>query len=153
MLVRGVDLWLNTPRRPLEASGTSGMKVVPNGGLNLSILDGWWAEAYSPEVGWVLGGAEPAPDVDAQDEAESRALYELLEREVIPLFYERAPDGLPSGWIARVKASMRRLCPYYNTDRMVTEYVERFYLPAARAGLAADASAGQASPSQEAAAP
>lgn len=132
MLVRGVDLWLNTPRRPLEASGTSGMKVVPNGGLNLSILDGWWAEAYAPEVGWALGGTEPFDDLDFQDEAESRLLYELLEQEVVPLFYERGPDGLPAGWIAKMKASMRRLCPVYNTNRMVSEYTERFYLSAAR---------------------
>jgi starch phosphorylase len=152
MLVRGVDLWLNTPRRPLEASGTSGMKVVPNGGLNLSILDGWWAEAYSPEVGWVLGGGEAAADPETQDDVESRALYELLEREVIPLFYERGPEGFPEGWVRRIKASMRRLCPFYNTDRMVAEYVERFYLPAARSEIAAGESAAQATPSREAAA-
>jgi starch phosphorylase len=114
------------------------MKVAPNGGLNLSILDGWWAEVYTPEVGWALGGSGPAQDPEAQDEAESRALYELLEREVVPLFHQRGPDGVPSAWMARVKASIKRLCPIYNTDRMVTEYAERFYLTTARAAGAGD---------------
>jgi len=130
-MVQGVDVWLNTPRRPLEASGTSGMKVLPNGGLNLSILDGWWAEAYEPGVGWAFGAAEGV-DPEQQDAIDAGQLYEILEREVVPLFYDRDPDGIPRGWIARVKNSMRRLCPVFNTNRMVRQYVEEHYLPAAR---------------------
>ncbi len=130
-LVEGVDVWLNTPRRPREASGTSGMKVTANGGLNLSILDGWWDEAYSPEVGWAIGRGEEYQDLAYQDTVESAALYNLLQKEVVPLFYERGRDGLPRGWIAKMKASMRSLCAVYNTNRMVREYTERLYLPAA----------------------
>jgi starch phosphorylase len=131
-LVQGVDVWLNTPRRGLEASGTSGMKVVPNGGLNLSIPDGWWAEAGGPEVGWTIGRGEEYADHAYQDQVESGALYELLEKDVVPLFYQRGPDGLPRVWISRMKKSMRRLAPAYSSNRMIWEYVERFYLPAAR---------------------
>jgi starch phosphorylase len=129
-LVEGVDVWLNTPLRPMEASGTSGMKVVPNGGLNLSILDGWWDEAHSPDVGWAIGKGESYGDIEYQNKVESNALYDILEREVIPLFYSRGRDGLPRGWIRTMKQSMRSLCHVFNTDRMVKQYVNDFYLPA-----------------------
>jgi starch phosphorylase len=130
-LVQGVDVWLNNPRRPMEASGTSGMKVVPNGGLNFSILDGWWAEAYEPSVGWEIGRGEDYEDYGYQDHVEAQDIYETLEREIVPLFYERGSDGLPKGWIAKVKASMMRLAPVYSTTRMVREYTETYYIPAA----------------------
>jgi starch phosphorylase len=129
-LVQGVDVWLNNPRRPLEACGTSGMKVVFNGGLNASILDGWWDEAYNRDCGWAIGSGEMYADSALQDEVEANALFHLLEEEIIPLFYERGPDGLPRPWIARIKNSMRQLCPQFNANRMVREYTERFYLPA-----------------------
>lgn len=128
-MVQGVDVWLNNPRRPLEASGTSGMKVPINGGINLSILDGWWCEAYDGRNGWKIGNGEVCDDHAYQDEVEQRALYESLEKEVIPLFYQRNSDGLPRGWISMMKASMRGVCPVFNTNRMVEEYTERFYLP------------------------
>ncbi|MAT83769.1 MAG: alpha-glucan phosphorylase [Gammaproteobacteria bacterium] len=131
-LVQGVDVWLNTPRRPWEASGTSGMKVLVNGGINLSVLDGWWAEAYTPEVGWALGDGREHGDDDAWDAAEADALYELLENEVVPEFYDRDGDGMPRAWVARMRASMARLTPWFSTNRTVREYVERYYLPAAR---------------------
>ena len=132
-LVQGVDVWLNTPRRLMEASGTSGMKVLPNGGLNLSILDGWWVEGYQPEVGWAIGRGEDYQDHAYQDYVESNALYDLLEHDVVPLFYTRHPsDNLPRGWIARMKKSLRLLCPTFSTNRMLWEYTERYYLPAAR---------------------
>ena len=131
-LVQGADVWLNTPRRPNEASGTSGMKLLPNGGLNLSVLDGWWAEAYDREAGWAIGRGEDYTNDDYQDGVESDALYNLLEKDVAPLFYERDPENLPLRWIAKMKASMKRLCPVFNTNRMVKEYVERFYIPAAK---------------------
>lgn len=131
-MVQGVDVWLNTPRRPMEASGTSGMKVLPNTGLNLSIRDGWWAEAYEPGVGWAFGVEEEGLDEAQQDAIDAAQLYETLEREVVPLYYDRGPDGVPHGWIAMVKNSMRKLCPRFNTNRMVRQYVEEHYLPAAR---------------------
>jgi starch phosphorylase len=131
-LVQGVDVWLNTPRRGLEASGTSGMKVVPNGGLNVSILDGWWVEGYSPEVGWAIGKGEEYEDHVHQDYVESSALYDLLEHDIVPIFYGRGAEGLPRAWIARMKQSMKQLSPRFSTNRMVWEYGERFYLPAAR---------------------
>ena len=131
-LVQGVDVWLNTPRRGMEASGTSGMKVVPNGGLNLSILDGWWCEGYRPEAGWAIGKGEDYADHAYQDAVESSALYDLLENDVVPLFYGRAADGLPRAWIARMKRSMRLLTPVFSTNRMLWEYAERYYVPAAR---------------------
>ncbi len=130
-LVRGVDVWLNTPRRPWEACGTSGMKVLVNGGLNLSSLDGWWAEAFSPEVGWALG-APDAQDGPQRDDAEAGQLYRLLEQEVVPEFFARDVRGIPVKWIARVRASMARLTPRFSTNRMVREYVETMYLPAVR---------------------
>jgi starch phosphorylase len=129
-MVQGVDLWLNNPRRFREASGTSGMKATANGAINMSILDGWWDEAYEPEIGWAIGRGEVYEDHDYQDQVESSAIYDILEKEVIPFFYERGPDGLPSRWIARMKAAMRVCCPYFNTARMVGEYAELLYLPA-----------------------
>jgi starch phosphorylase len=131
-MVQGVDVWLNTPRRPMEASGTSGMKVLPNGGLNLSIRDGWWAEAYEPGVGWAFGVDDEGMNPEQQDALDAVQLYETLEREVVPLYYDRGPDGVPHGWIGMVKNAMRRLCPRFNTNRMVRQYVEEHYLPAAR---------------------
>ncbi len=129
-LVQGVDIWLNTPVRPLEASGTSGMKAVANGALNLSVLDGWWAEAYRPELGWEVGHGKEYGDPAHQNQIEARAIYNILEKEAVPLFYDRGADGLPRGWIARMKNAMRALCPKFNTHRMVQEYIERFYLKA-----------------------
>ena len=132
-LVQGVDVWLNTPRRPWEASGTSGMKVLVNGGINLSELDGWWAEAYTPEVGWALGDGQEHGDDPAWDAAEAGALYDLLEREVIPEFYARDEQGIPSAWVTRMRESMSRLTPRFSSNRVVREYAERYYLPAASA--------------------
>ncbi len=126
-LVEGCDVWLNTPRRPLEASGTSGMKVIANGGLNFSVLDGWWDEGFDPEVGWKIGNGEEYTDPDYQDELESRQLYNTLETQIIPLFYSRGEDGLPREWIQKVKNSMKKLGPYFNTHRMVQEYFENYY--------------------------
>src|SRR5262249_49951097 len=120
-LVQGCDVWLNTPRRPNEASGTSGMKLLPNGGLNFSILDGWWDEAYDRHVGWAIGQGEVYSDTDYQDKVESDAIYNLLEKEIVPLFYDRDGGDVPRGWVARMKASMRNLTPVYNTNRMVAE--------------------------------
>ncbi len=132
-LVQGVDVWLNSPRRPWEASGTSGMKVLVNGGLNLSELDGWWAEAYRPEVGWALGDGREHGDDPAWDAAEAEALYDLLEHEVIPAFYSRDEQGIPTAWVARMRESMARLTPQFSSNRTVREYTERYYLPAAKA--------------------
>ena len=129
-LVQGVDVWLNTPRRPLEASGTSGMKAAVNGALNLSILDGWWVEACNVNTGWAIGQGEAYDDEKYQDEIESNALYKLLEQELVPLFYNRGTDGLPRAWISKMKTSMREICPVFNTNRMVKEYAEEYYLPA-----------------------
>ncbi len=130
-LVQGVDVWINTPRRPWEACGTSGMKVLVNGGLNLSEVDGWWAEAYTPDVGWALGDGLEHGDDPAWDAAEAGALYDLLEREVIPEFYARDESGIPTGWIKRMRESMARLTPRFSANRTVREYTERHYLPAA----------------------
>ena len=129
-LVQGVDVWLNTPRRPWEASGTSGMKVLVNGALNLSELDGWWAEAYTPEVGWALGDGQEHGDDPAWDAAEAEALYQLLEQEVVPEFYTRDPNGIPTAWVARMRESMARLTPRFSANRTVREYAEKYYLPA-----------------------
>jgi starch phosphorylase len=134
-LVQGVDVWINTPKRPWEASGTSGMKVLVNGGLNLSELDGWWAEAYSPEVGWAIGDGQEHGDDPGLDAIEADALYSLLEREVVPEFYARDADGVSTAWVARMRASMAQLTPRFSADRSVREYTERFYLPAAAAYL------------------
>ncbi|MGH9551811.1 MAG: alpha-glucan family phosphorylase, partial [Terriglobales bacterium] len=129
-MVTGVDIWLNTPRRYLEASGTSGMKVNFNGGLNLSILDGWWDEAYEPSVGWAIGRGEVYSDPTYQDDVESAALYDLLEKEIIPTFYDRDKDGRPRAWLARMKEAMLKLCPAFSINRMVREYATRAYFPA-----------------------
>ncbi len=128
-LVQGVDVWLNTPRRPMEASGTSGMKVAFNGGLNMSVLDGWWCEGYRGNNGWAIGKGEVYDDIEYQNEVEGRAVYDLLEKEIVPLFYDRGLDGIPRGWIATMKASLQSLCPVFSTDRMVQEYTEHCYLP------------------------
>lgn len=130
-LVQGVDVWINTPRRPWEASGTSGMKVLVNGGLNLSELDGWWAEAYCPEVGWALGDRKEHGSDSEWDRQEANALYDLLEQQVVPAFYTRDKRGIPSGWICKMRESMARLTPQFSSNRVVREYTERFYLPAA----------------------
>ncbi len=132
-LVQGVDVWINTPRRPWEASGTSGMKVLVNGGLNLSELDGWWAEAFAPDVGWALGDGREHGEDPAWDAAEAEALYERLEHEVIPEFYTRDDRGIPVAWVARVRESMARLTPRFSANRTVREYTENHYLPAAAA--------------------
>ena len=128
----GVDLWINVPRRPMEACGTSGMKVLVNGGLNLSELDGWWAEAYSPEVGWCLGDGSVHDD-PGWDAHEADQLYSLLVEEIVPSFYERDEDGVPRSWIKRVRASMSRLTPRFSCHRMMREYAEKAYLPGAEA--------------------
>jgi starch phosphorylase len=132
-LVQGVDVWLNTPLRPWEASGTSGMKVLVNGGLNLSELDGWWAEAFTPEVGWALGDGREHGDDPALDAAEADELYGLLEREVIPEFYSRDQRGIPTAWVKRMRESMASLTPRFSTNRSVREYTEQHYLPGAAA--------------------
>ncbi len=131
-LTQGVDVWLNNPRRPLEASGTSGMKVIYNAGLNASTLDGWWDEGYDPSVGWAIGNGEEytADQETLQDKIESEALYNLLEKDIVPLFYERSRDGLPREWIEKVKRSLKKLAPVFNTTRMVQEYAEKYYMPA-----------------------
>jgi len=128
-LVQGVDVWLNTPLRPMEASGTSGMKVAFNGGLNLSVLDGWWVEGYQGNNGWGIGKGEVYEDTEYQNQVESRATYDLLEKEVVPGYYDRGSDGVPRSWVATMKASLQTLCPVFSTDRMVQEYAERSYLP------------------------
>ncbi len=130
-LVEGVDLWLNTPRRPWEACGTSGMKVLVNGGLNFSELDGWWAEAYAPDIGWALGDGQEHGDDPNWDAHEANALYDCLERKVIPAFYNRDGRGIPTIWTTKVRSSMLRLTPQFSSNRAVREYVEKFYLPAA----------------------
>jgi starch phosphorylase len=132
-LVQGVDVWINTPRRPWEASGTSGMKVLVNGGLNLSELDGWWAEAYSPEVGWAIGDGREHGDDPSWDAAEAEALYGLLEREVVSEFYTRNDRGIPLSWVSRMRQSMTRLTPVFSTNRVVRQYTEEHYISAANA--------------------
>jgi starch phosphorylase len=130
-LVQGVDVWINTPRRPWEACGTSGMKVLVNGGLNLSELDGWWAEAYTPEVGWALGDGKQHDSDPTWDAAEAEALYALLEREVIPEFYRRDRNGIPAAWVGRIRESMARLTTHFSSNRTVRQYTEHYYIPAA----------------------
>ncbi len=146
-LIQGSDVWLNTPRRPQEASGTSGMKATANGVLNLSTLDGWWDEAWSGKgmgiehptgtdaqgdpIGWAIGRAESYDNPGYQDQVESAALYDLLERDVVPTFYDRGVNGVPRRWVMRMKASLGTLCHFFNTHRMVRDYTERFYVPSA----------------------
>jgi starch phosphorylase len=132
-LVQGVDVWINTPRRPWEACGTSGMKVLVNGGINISELDGWWAEAYTPEVGWALGDGGVHGDDPAWDAVEAEALYDLLEGQVIPEFYTRNQQGIPTAWVARMRESMAQLTSHFSANRAVREYTEGHYLPAATA--------------------
>ncbi len=142
-LVQGVDVWINTPRRPWEASGTSGMKVLVNGGLNLSELDGWWAEAYSPDAGWAIGDRKEHGNDPSWDAAEAEAIYTLLEREVIPAFYTRDERGIPLGWVGRMRESMARLTPAFSTNRVVRQYTEEYYLPAAANYSGRSAKGGQ----------
>jgi starch phosphorylase len=125
--VQGVDLWINTPRRPWEACGTSGMKILVNGGLKVSELDGWWAEAYTPEVGWSLNGDE----AEHSDQEQAEMLYRLLEEEIVPAFYDHNEQGIPERWTKKMRASMSLLTPHFSANRMVREYTERFYLPLA----------------------
>jgi starch phosphorylase len=129
-MVQGVDVWLNTPRRPLEACGTSGMKAAANGVLNFSVLDGWWCEGYSPERGWRIGNGEEYDDHEYQDTIESQALYNILENDIVPCFYDRPGGGIPATWIKKMKASMKMAMQHYCSTRMVEEYHERFYMPA-----------------------
>ena len=142
-LVQGVDVWLNTPRRPWEACGTSGMKVLVNGGLNLSELDGWWAEAYTPEVGWALGDGQEHGDDPAWDATEADTLYNLLEREVVPEFYNRNDQGIPIAWVKRMRESMAQLTPRFSASRAVCDYTEQHYLPAATAYHSRTANKGE----------
>jgi starch phosphorylase len=138
-LVQGVDVWLNNPRRPLEASGTSGQKVVLNGGLNLSVLDGWWAEAYDGGNGFAIGMGETHSSTEMHDQMDGAALYRTLRDEVIPLYYRRDADGIPRDWIARMKRAIRTLGWRFNANRMVMDYVQKCYLPAA-GGMSSDMS-------------
>ncbi|MGD9817376.1 MAG: alpha-glucan family phosphorylase [Desulfomonilaceae bacterium] len=130
-LVQGADVWLNTPRRPLEACGTSGMKAAANGALSLSILDGWWDEGYQTDNGWAIGSGEEYENTEYQDEIESRDLYDLLEQSVVPLFYERGVDDIPRDWISMMKRSITSICPIFNSHRMVSDYIEHSYVPCA----------------------
>jgi starch phosphorylase len=130
-LVQGSDIWLNNPLRPLEACGTSGMKAAANGGLNMSVLDGWWAEGYQPGLGWAIGGGEEYENPAYQNQIESQTIYNLLEKTIVPLFYERGRDNLPREWIGMMKKSMQTLAARFNSHRMLEDYVHRFYLPSA----------------------
>ena len=132
-MTQGVDLWINTPRRPWEASGTSGMKVLVNGGINLSELDGWWAEAYCAEIGWAIGDGQEHDDDPLWDGVEAEQLYRCLEEEVIPEFYNRDQSGIPRDWVMRMRLSMARLTPQFSTNRMLRQYTDEFYIPAAQA--------------------
>jgi len=139
-LVQGVDVWLNNPRRPLEASGTSGMKVVLNGGLNCSILDGWWAEAYDGTNGFAIGNGGTHSSVEVHDRMDREALQKVIAEEVVPLYYQRDRDGLPRAWISRMKSAMRSLGWRFNADRQVMDYVLKCYIPAA-GGVSSDMAA------------
>ncbi len=132
-LVQGVDVWLNTPRRPWEASGTSGMKVLVNGGINLSVLDGWWVEAYNPQVGWALGDGHEHADDEECDAKDANELYDIIEQQIVPEFYTKNENGIPTAWIKRMRESMAQLTPQFSADRTVREYTEKFYMPAAKA--------------------
>jgi starch phosphorylase len=129
-IIQGVDVWMNTPRRPNEASGTSGQKAALNGVLNFSVLDGWWREGYNGKNGWAIGEDKDFNAASDQDAADAKSLYDTLEKEIIPLYYlERSSDGLPGEWLARMKESIRTLAPQFSMRRMVKEYVDRLYLP------------------------
>ena len=141
-MVYGVDVWLNTPRRPLEASGTSGQKAAANGGLNVSILDGWWEEGYSPETGWAFGDPVEYADLAKQDRDDARALYQVLEREVVPLYYERGRSGVPERWTRKMKTCIAALLPQFSSHRMVLDYAAQFYLPAQGNGRLVQARGG-----------
>jgi len=132
LLIEGIDVWINTPIKLHEASGTSGMKVIPNGGINLSVLDGWWPEAFDGTNGWAIGDRRIYGNQDYQNFMEAESVYELLEKEIVPMFYDRSADGLPRRWITMMKSSMKTCCPVFNSNRMVREYTEHFYLPANR---------------------
>jgi starch phosphorylase len=127
-LISGADVWLNNPRRPLEASGTSGQKICIHGGLNFSILDGWWREGYGQNNGWAIGDDEQESNLNAQDEKDFENLYDVLAEQIIPEFYDRDSHDIPRKWIQRIRNSMQSLIPVYNTDRMVAEYVKKYYV-------------------------
>jgi len=133
-LLSGVDVWLNTPEYPKEASGTSGEKAAVNGALNLSVLDGWWGEGYDETNGWAIKPRDIELDVEFRNREEARDLMDLLEREVIPLYYNRASQGYSQGWVTRSKASMKTITPRFNAQRMVMDYVRNYYQPATRQG-------------------
>jgi starch phosphorylase len=143
MLVQGVDVWLNNPRRPHEASGTSGMKAPVNGGINFSVADGWWCEVQGPDAGWTIGNAEESDDADKQDRKDSESLYDILENQIAPLYYQRDANGLPVQWIKMMKASIATVTPRFSTARMVRDYTEQAYLPAAKRGGAVTTAAEQ----------
>ena len=143
MLVQGVDVWLNNPRRPHEASGTSGMKAPVNGGINFSIADGWWCEVQNPDAGWTIGDNEESDNLDKQDHEDSESLYDILENKIVPLYYKRDANGLPAGWIKMMKASIATVTPRFSTARMVRDYTEQAYLPAAKRGGAVTTAAEQ----------
>jgi starch phosphorylase len=130
-LVQGADIWLNNPLRPEEASGTSGMKAAVNGIINFSVLDGWWCEGYNGENGWTIGSIDRYADRKYQDEVDVNAIYETLENEIVPLYFTRGSDGIPRGWIKKMKSSMQTLGPVFNTNRMIEEYTRKFYIPTA----------------------
>jgi starch phosphorylase len=131
-LVQGVDVWLNTPRRLYEASGTSGMKAAVNGVLHLSVRDGWWYEGYNGTNGWAIGDDVEAYDPREEDKSDAEALYRLLEEEIVPLYYQRDRNGVPHGWLHMVKEAISSIVPVFCTRRMLKEYTERMYIPAAR---------------------
>ncbi len=135
-LVQGVDVWLNTPRRPHEASGTSGEKAAVNGVLNCSILDGWWPEGYNGDNGWAIGAETSLPDEEAQDAADAESLFRLLETEIVPLYYKRDENNIPRDWVRKMKESIATLAPVFSTRRMVKDYVTQMYVPSVRAALA-----------------
>jgi len=135
-LVQGVDLWLNNPRRPLEASGTSGQKVCFNGGINFSVLDGWWCEGYQAGVnGWAIGEDLHTSNQELQDQLDSESLYRLLETEIVPMYYDRDGEGLPRQWLQRMKASIRTNAPRFNTARMLQDYIDQIYAPSPELAL------------------